>query len=87
LQPQSNDPALLDVIIFEDGEAQFSAAGAGYESWQWRWDGAPIDGARSETYDLEDALKNPGVHELSVEVIAAGGQTLSARCRLTIKAK
>jgi uncharacterized repeat protein (TIGR02543 family) len=87
LQSKPNDPALSDVPIFEDEPVQFTAAGAGYESWQWRWDGEIIEGAESDTYILTEDLKIPGVYELSVKVIIEGGQTLSARCRVTIKAK
>jgi uncharacterized repeat protein (TIGR02543 family) len=83
----SSDPVLSHTSIFEDGSAQFSAAGEGYTSWQWRWDGTKIEDTESATYTLAAELKPPGVHELSVEVTAGGGQTLSARCRLTIKAK
>jgi uncharacterized repeat protein (TIGR02543 family) len=90
LQPQPEDhPALSNVSIFENEDAQFSAAGT-YTSWQWRWDGTLIDDADSDTYALETLaarLKTPGVHELSVKVSAEGGQILSARCRVIIKAQ
>jgi uncharacterized repeat protein (TIGR02543 family) len=87
LQPQPEDPTLSNASLFVDEEAQFSAAGTGYTSWQWRWNGTPISGANSDTYTLVANSKSAGVHELSVEVITGGGQTLSARCRVTLKAK
>jgi uncharacterized repeat protein (TIGR02543 family) len=87
LQPHPDDPTLSNVSIFVDDQAQFSAAETGYASWQWRWNGMPISGAHSDTYTLAANSKPAGVYELSVEVITDGGQTLSARCRVTIKAK
>jgi uncharacterized repeat protein (TIGR02543 family) len=87
LQSKPSDPALSHTTLSEDEPAQFTAAGAGYQSWQWRWDGVVIPGAKSATYILAAGSKDPGVYELSVEVSAGGGQTLSARCRVTIKAK
>jgi uncharacterized repeat protein (TIGR02543 family) len=87
LQPQPDNPILSNVSIFVDDQAQFSAAGTGYASWQWRWNGTLIDGANLDTYTLAANSEPAGVYELSVEVITDGGQTLSARCRVTIKAK
>jgi uncharacterized repeat protein (TIGR02543 family) len=87
LQPQPEDPTLSNVSIFVDEEAQFSAAGTGYVSWQWRWDGTAISGANAAIYTLAANSRPAGVHELSVEVSVNGGQTLLARCRVTIKAK
>jgi uncharacterized repeat protein (TIGR02543 family) len=86
LQPQPVDPTLANVSIFVDEEVQFSAAGAGYVSWQWRWNGTPI-GANSAIYTLAANSQPAGVHELSVEVSVNGEQTLLARCRVTLKAK
>jgi uncharacterized repeat protein (TIGR02543 family) len=87
LQPQPEEhPALSNKSICVDGEAEFSAAGE-YTAWRWFWDGEAISGATESSYALDAEFKTPGVHELSVEVSAEGGQTLSARCRVTIYAE
>jgi uncharacterized repeat protein (TIGR02543 family) len=86
LQPQPGDPPLLDTSIFVDEQVQFSA-GTGYVSWQWYWEGASIFDGISDTYTLAANSKPSGIYELSVVVTTDTGQTLSARCRVTIKAK
>jgi uncharacterized repeat protein (TIGR02543 family) len=85
LQPEV-DPSLSNAPIFEDDPALFSA-GTGYESWQWYWDGTPIIGEDTSTYTLTAYSKTPGIYELSVVVTTDGGATLSARCRITVKAR
>jgi uncharacterized repeat protein (TIGR02543 family) len=83
LQPQPGNPPLSDAAVFEDESPSFSA-GNEYASWQWYWDGAPIDGAVSDTYTLEANAMPPGIYELSVIVSTGGGVKLSARCRVTV---
>jgi uncharacterized repeat protein (TIGR02543 family) len=87
LRLQPEDPPLSNESIFVDGEANFSAAGTGYTSWQWYWNGTLIPGARADTYALADDLKSVGAHELSVEARTGRGQIFSARCRVAIKAR
>jgi uncharacterized repeat protein (TIGR02543 family) len=84
LQPQP-DPPLSNKTVFTDDETQFSAAGTGYSSWQWYWNGEPIGGETSATYTLGANAKPPGNYELSVVVTTAGGAKLSARCLVTVK--
>jgi uncharacterized repeat protein (TIGR02543 family) len=87
LPPVPGNPPLSAVCLYENSAAPpFSAAGTGYTKWQWYWDGEKIDGATASTYALADSLKTSGIYELSVVVTTAGGATLSARCRVTIKA-
>jgi uncharacterized repeat protein (TIGR02543 family) len=89
LQPVPGDPPLSNTSLFEDESAQFSAAGTGYASWQWHWDGAVISsGGNSDAYTLAANTQAPGIYELSVTVTTTGsGELLSARCRVTIKAR
>ena len=87
LQPQLSDPPLVDTAIFTDEGAQFSAAGSGYTSWKWYWNGVPIDGATSSDYTLAASSKSAGIYELSVVVSTGNGEKLSARSRVTIKAR
>jgi hypothetical protein len=61
----------------------FSVDGA-YTSYQWRWDGVPIEGATSNTYTWSAGEKPAGIYELSVRVVDADGEELSASCRVTI---
>jgi uncharacterized repeat protein (TIGR02543 family) len=85
LRPQPGEPLPSDtMIIFEDEGAQFSAAGIGYRSWQWYWEGTPLSGANSDTYTLEADSASPGIYELSVVVTTNEGALLSARRRVTI---
>jgi hypothetical protein len=86
LQPQPGDPPLVDTSIFVDESAEFSAAGTEYASWQWYWQGRPINGATSATYTLP-ANSNLGIYEVVVVVTTDSGAKLSARCRVTIKEK
>jgi uncharacterized repeat protein (TIGR02543 family) len=85
LQPVPADPPLLDSSLFMKEEAQFSA-GSGYESWAWYWDGTAIEGANTSVYTLAAYSKAPGIYELSVVVTTGAGASLSARCRVTVKA-
>jgi uncharacterized repeat protein (TIGR02543 family) len=85
LQPQI-DPPLSNKSIFKDEQTVFST-GTEYTAWQWYWDGDLINGADSADYTLAANTKLPGVYELSVAVTAVGGTRLSARCRVTIKAR
>jgi hypothetical protein len=62
------DPPLSNTAIFEDQGASFSAAGTGYASWKWYWDGLPISGETSPTYNLAANTHGPGIYELSVLV-------------------
>jgi uncharacterized repeat protein (TIGR02543 family) len=87
LQPRLGDPSLANKVFFVDQQADFSAAGDGYVSWQWYWQGRPISGAYSDTYTLAANSKSAGVYEVAVVATTAGGAKLSARCRVTIKGK
>jgi uncharacterized repeat protein (TIGR02543 family) len=87
LEPQPGNPSLSDAAVFKDASIWFSAAGTGYTAWQWYWNGEIINSAVSDTYTLEANAKQPGIYELSVVVTAAGGEKLSARCRITVKDK
>jgi uncharacterized repeat protein (TIGR02543 family) len=84
---QPGDPSLSNESIFVNEQAKFSAAGTGYESWEWYWDGEVIDGEDSGSYTLPANSKPAGVYELSVVVTTDEGVKLSARCRVTVKAK
>jgi uncharacterized repeat protein (TIGR02543 family) len=85
LQPVSGDPPLVNTAIFVDEPASFST-GTGYTSWTWYWDGQAIGGEHAAAYTLAANSKPSGVYELSVEITTGTGETLSARCRVTIKA-
>lgn len=86
LRPE-DDPALSNESVFEDEAASFTAAGGGYTAWQWYWDGAPVGSGTPGVYNLAAGSQAPGIYEVSVVVYTGGGETLSARCRLTIKAR
>jgi uncharacterized repeat protein (TIGR02543 family) len=87
LRPQPDDAVLSNMSLFVDEDAVFSAAGSGYVSWQWYWQGKQIGGADLETYTLEANSQRPGVYEAAVVATTSGGVKLSARCRVTIKAR
>jgi uncharacterized repeat protein (TIGR02543 family) len=88
LQPQPGEPPISgSKSIFVDDQVEFSAAGTGYEAWQWYWDGEEIEGAASDTYTLGANSKPAGIYELSVVVTTDEGESLSARCRVTINAR
>jgi uncharacterized repeat protein (TIGR02543 family) len=87
LQPQPGDPPLSNTSLYENEQIQFSAAGTGYMSWQWYWQGRLISGANSSIYTLTANSKSPGIYEVAVVVITNRGAKLSARCRVTIKAR
>jgi uncharacterized repeat protein (TIGR02543 family) len=87
LQPVLGDPPLSNESVFVDEAAQFSAAGSGYASWVWYWDGTVIGGAVLSDYTLAANSKPAGIYELSVVVTTNTGEKLSARCRVTIKAR
>jgi uncharacterized repeat protein (TIGR02543 family) len=87
LRPQPDDPPLFDMSLFVDEPALFSAAGIGYVSWQWYWEGAPIDGEILETYTLAANSMPSGIYEISVVVTTSEGAKLSERRRVTIKAR
>jgi uncharacterized repeat protein (TIGR02543 family) len=86
LEPVPDDPVLDNASLFEDESANFDASGAGYTAWQWYWNGTAINGETSSTYTLAANSRAPGIYELSVTV-RSGGLTLSAQCRVTIKAR
>jgi uncharacterized repeat protein (TIGR02543 family) len=85
LQPVPGYSPLSNASIFEDESASFSAAGIGYASWQWRWDGTLIGGANTSAYTLAAGSKPPGIYELSVVATTDEGAMLSARCRVAVK--
>ena len=85
LQVQPGDPPLSNTAVFTNVSTQFSAAGTGYSSWQWYWNGDPLSGETADTYTLGVGAKPPGNYELSVVVTTAGGAKLSARCLVTVK--
>jgi uncharacterized repeat protein (TIGR02543 family) len=86
LQAVPSDPPLTSTTIFEDGAAVFNT-GAGYSSYMWYWDGGVISGADSASYTLGANSKAAGVYELLVIVTTSTGEALSARCRVTIRAR
>jgi uncharacterized repeat protein (TIGR02543 family) len=86
LQLDPVDPPLSDAEIFKDVQAVFSA-GTGYASWKWYWDGEQIAGETESTYTLAADSQLPGIYELSVVVTTDEDVTLSARCRVTVKAR
>jgi uncharacterized repeat protein (TIGR02543 family) len=87
LQPGPGDPPLSNASVFVDEEARFSVEG-NYASWTWRWNGEIISGADTSGYILTANSKSAGIHELAVSVVTTDtGETLSARCRVTIKEK
>jgi uncharacterized repeat protein (TIGR02543 family) len=86
LHPVPDDPPLSSVPPFFANEAANFSVDSGYTSYAWYWNGESINGAMSSTYTIEANTRTPGVYELSVVVITSAGQTLSARCRVTIKA-
>jgi hypothetical protein len=88
LETVPDDPALAEqsVPVTEgDNTTTFNAAG-GYTSHAWYWDGDLQSGQTGPAYTLtgEEAA---GIHELFVVVSGEGGKPLSARCKVTIKAK
>jgi hypothetical protein len=88
-QPEPNDLPIADDVttLFEDEAASFSVSNAAeYTTYQWYWNGTPIPGATAAEYTLGDALKTPGIHELSVKV-TTGNSMLSARRKIVIKAR
>jgi uncharacterized repeat protein (TIGR02543 family) len=87
LQPQPGDPPLSNTSIFVDQSAQFSVDETGYASWQWYWQGRPISGANSSGYTLTANSNPAGIYEVAVVVTTNEGAKLSARCRVTIKAR
>jgi uncharacterized repeat protein (TIGR02543 family) len=86
LQPVPEDPPLSNVSIFVDDSSTFSAAGTTFSSWTWYWNGEAVGGNGSEYY-LEANSKSPGIYELAVRVLTGSGKIMSARCRVTIKAR
>jgi uncharacterized repeat protein (TIGR02543 family) len=85
LQPEPGAPPLADERTCSVGdEVAFSAAGD-YASWEWRWDGKLINGEETDAYVL--TAVTAGIYELTVVATTGGGAQLSARCRVTIKAK
>jgi uncharacterized repeat protein (TIGR02543 family) len=82
------DPLLTDESMFVDGVVSFSTTETGYTFWEWYWNGTlQSSGADADTYTLADSLKIPGIYELSVVVTTDEDVKLSARCRVTVKAR
>jgi uncharacterized repeat protein (TIGR02543 family) len=86
LQPAPDNPSLSNTSIFVDESASFTAAGTGYTEWKWYLEGSYIPGETSDTYILVSG-QTPGIYELSVMVTTTEDVRLSARCRVTIKAR
>jgi hypothetical protein len=85
LRPVPADPPLSNASLFVNEQAQFSVED-GYDSYTWYWNGRAIAGESSPTYTLPASSKARGTYELSVRVTTGSGETLSARCRVDIKA-
>jgi uncharacterized repeat protein (TIGR02543 family) len=85
LKPTADDPQLSNSSFFVNEEFTASA-GSGYSSYTWYWNGDIISGATSSTYTLAANAKSPGIYELSIVVTTSGGERLSARRRVVIKA-
>jgi uncharacterized repeat protein (TIGR02543 family) len=84
LQPVPDDPELGNISLFKDEEISFTAE-TEYTTYQWYWNGEIIADGTSGDYTLAANSQLPGIYELSVKVTNSMGQTLSARCRVTVK--
>jgi uncharacterized repeat protein (TIGR02543 family) len=86
LQLVPDEPELTteqsESVFAGDNTTTFNAGS--YDNYQWYWNGEPIDGATNATYTLK-GTEPEGIHELSVVVSDEDGETLSARCKVTIK--
>jgi hypothetical protein len=85
LQPTPTSPTLSNASLFVNESASFYAE-SDYASYAWYWNGELIGGEASYTYDLAANSRAPGIYELSVVVTNSAGKTLSARCRVIIRA-
>jgi uncharacterized repeat protein (TIGR02543 family) len=83
LQPALWNPPLSNESISEDQAASFSTNYA-YSSYAWYWDGEAISGTNTNYLYIDPNSKPPGIYEVSVVVTTDTGETLSARCRVTI---
>jgi hypothetical protein len=82
----ADDLQLSNVSLFTNQSVVFNTE-TNYTSCTWYWNDEPISNATSSTYTLTpDKSKTPGIYELSVVIITNAGETLSARCRVTVMA-
>jgi uncharacterized repeat protein (TIGR02543 family) len=86
LQPIPEDPSLSHVSIAVGDTPTFNGAVTGGVSYAWYWNGEAIDGATQAAYTLPANLPS-GIHVLSVVATTAGGEKVSAHCRVTINAQ
>jgi uncharacterized repeat protein (TIGR02543 family) len=84
LQPAA-DPVLTAKVVFAGDTDTFTAVGD-YTNHEWYWDGVLQSGQTGPTYTLT-GKEEAGIYELSVVVTGEGDKPLSARCKVTIKAK
>jgi uncharacterized repeat protein (TIGR02543 family) len=82
----ADDPALKEKTVDEDETFTFTVEG-NYTAYQWYWDSKLIDSVTGNTYSRTTGGADVGIHELFVVVTGEGGKKLSARCKVTIKAK
>jgi uncharacterized repeat protein (TIGR02543 family) len=82
-------PSLANTIVIMSQPVEFTIAGeSGLADIVWLWNGEPIEGETATSYTRPGHLmQKPGIYELSVVASDAGGNKLSARCRVTITAK
>jgi hypothetical protein len=80
---EPGEAAALTTSLFVNQAGLFSVENT-YDSYQWYWDGMPVEGAISNTYSWAAYEKPSGIYELSVRVVGEQGN-FSARCRVTIK--
>ncbi|MDR3122334.1 MAG: InlB B-repeat-containing protein [Treponema sp.] len=86
LSPQPEDPEVAGAtVIAADETAAFAVGGTAYQSYQWHWDGMPIEGATTSSYILDAGTQAAGTYEISVVVTTAEGDTLSDRIQIVIQ--
>jgi uncharacterized repeat protein (TIGR02543 family) len=84
MEPEPGEVTTTTASLFVNQAASFSVDGI-YRSYQWYWDGMPIEGAISNIYSWDAYEKPSGIYELSVRVVGEQGN-FSAHCRVSINA-